>query len=154
MFRHGDDFVVLCTRQQQQQFPKQLSKYVVVKHLVTIGPRAAREDVEEANRIVGWVKRPYGAGGERIEYEADPRHAELIIHQLGFSSSLRGDVFTPSETSKPGVDHSTTLNNTDRTLYRSAAMRFSFFCVVQTSTCNCQGMNWRWMQGTNGWWKH
>ena len=32
----------------------------------------AREDVEEANRIVGWVKRPYGAGGERIEYEADP----------------------------------------------------------------------------------
>ena len=26
---------------------------------------------------------PYGSGRERIEHEADPRHAELIMHQLG-----------------------------------------------------------------------
>ena len=37
-------------------------------------------------------------------------------------SGLRG-VSTPSETSKPGVGHSTVLISADHTLYRSATMR-------------------------------
>ena len=42
-----------------------------------------------------WVKPPCGSGPERIEYEVNPRHAELIIHQLGLICSSRS-VSTPN----------------------------------------------------------
>ena len=58
----------------------------------TLGPCTALGDVTEVripNRIVRWVTSLYGSGRERIEYVADRRHAELIIHQLGVSCSSR-----------------------------------------------------------------
>ena len=96
--------------------------------------------------IVGWVKSPYGAGRERIEYEAGPRHADLIIHQLGFSSPSRG-VSTPSEKSKPGVDHSPALSNTDRTLYRSATVLLCFLALDRPNLQFPKKDLARWMQG-------
>ena len=72
------------------------------------------------NRIVRRVKPQHGSGRERIEYEADPRHAEYIIHQVELSSSSRS-ASTSSENSKPGVDHSTVSG--EHTLYRSAPTR-------------------------------
>ena len=89
------------------------------------------EDVTEdrtLSRTVRWVKPPHGSGRERIEYEADPRHAELMIHQLGLSCSSLS-VSTPSEKSKPGVDLCTVLNNADHTLYRSATMRLCYLAL-------------------------
>ena len=74
MFRHGDNFVVLGTRTQQKEFEEHLSKHLIVKHLATLGSCTAPGDVTEVrilNRIVRWVKLPYGSGRERIEYEAD-----------------------------------------------------------------------------------
>ena len=92
VFRHCDDFVVSGPRTQQKEFEEQLSKHLIVKHLAALGPCTALGDVTEVrilNRIVRWVKPPYGSGRERVEYEADPGHAELIIHQLGLSNSSR-----------------------------------------------------------------
>ena len=109
VFRHGDDAVVSGTRTQH----KQLSKHLMVKHLATLGPCTALGDVTEVkilNRIVRWVKPPCGSGRQRIEHEADPRHAELIIHQLGLRCSSRS-VCTQSEKWKPGVHFSSLLNN-------------------------------------------
>ena len=60
-------------------------KHLIVKHLATLGPYTALGDITEGRilfRIVRWVKTPHGSGRERIVYEADPRYAELIIHQL------------------------------------------------------------------------
>ena len=70
VFTHDEDLVVSCTRTLQKEFEEQLSK-----RLATLGPRTALGDVTEVgilNRIVIWVKPPYGSGRERIEYEADP----------------------------------------------------------------------------------
>ena len=80
------------------------------------------------NRIARWAKPPYGSGRERTEYEADPQNVELIIHQIGLSSSSRS-LSTQSEKSKPGVDHSTVLNSADHTLYRSATMRLCYLAL-------------------------
>ena len=102
VFRHGDDFVVSETRKQQREFEEQLSKHLVVKHVAALGPCTALGDVTEVRtlvRIVRWVRHRQGSGRGRIEYEGDPRHAELIIHQLGLSNSSRS-VSTPSEKSK------------------------------------------------------
>ena len=92
VFRQGDDFVVSDTRTKQKEFEEQLSQHLIVEHLATLGPCTALGDVTEVrilNRIVRWVKPRYGSGRERIEYEADPRHAKLIMHQLGLSCSSR-----------------------------------------------------------------
>ena len=98
MFRHDDDFVVSGTRTQQQEFEKLLSerqefeellsKHLIDKDLDTLGPCTALANVTEVrilNRIVRWVKPRFGSERARMEQEADPRHAELIIHQLGLS---------------------------------------------------------------------
>ena len=107
VFRHVDDFEVSGTRTQQKEFEEQLSKHLIVRHLATLRPCTALGDVTEVrilNRIVKWVKPPYGSGRERIEYEADPRHAEFTIHQLALSCSSRS-VSAPNEESKPGADY-------------------------------------------------
>ena len=73
VFRHGDDFVVSGTSTQQEEFEEQLSKPLIVKHFATLGPCTACGEVTILNRIVRWVKPPYGSGCERVEYAADPR---------------------------------------------------------------------------------
>ena len=79
-------------------------------------------DVRILNRLVRWVKPPYGSGAERLEYEADPRHEGLIVHQLGLSGSSKG-VSTPGERSQPSVDFGTPSGRVEHVLYRSATMR-------------------------------
>ena len=90
--RYGDDFVVSGTRTQHHEFEEQVPKHLIVERFATLGPRTAQGDVTEIRilyRIVRCAKTFCGSGRERIKYEADPRHAELIIHQLGLSCSSR-----------------------------------------------------------------
>ena len=42
-----------------------------------------------AREHVRWVKPPYGSRRERIEYEADPRQAELIFRAVHRAACLR-----------------------------------------------------------------
>ena len=148
VIRHGDDFVVSGTRTHKRSFEEQLSEHLIVKHLATLGACTALGDVTEVrilNRNVRWVTPPYGSGRERIEHEADPRHAELIIRQLGLSCSSRR-VSTPSEKSKPGVDLSSLLNSTDHTLYRSATMRLCYLALDRPNVQFPSQELARWMQ--------
>ena len=145
VFRHGDDFIESNTRTQQNEFEEQLSKHLIVKHLATLGPCTALGDVTEVRiptRIVRWVKPPYGSARERIEYEDDPRHAELIIHQLGLSCSSRS-VSTPSEKPKLGVDLSSVLNSADHTLHRSATMRLCYLALDRTGALDASTYGWK-----------
>ena len=102
-------------------------------------------EVRILNRIVRRVKPPHGSGRERTEYEADPRHAELIMHQLGWSCSSRS-VSTPSEKSKPGVDLSSVLNSVDHALHRSAAMRLCYLALDRPDLQIPSKELARWMQ--------
>ena len=82
-----------------------------------LGPdkRDLRE-ISLLNRIVRW-------GTHGIEYEADPRHHEIIIEQLGLHSakpvSTPGVKDTSEELSDP-------LNEADATLYRSMVARVNY----------------------------
>ncbi len=73
VFCHGDDFVVPGTRSDQKACMESLSKHCLVKHIATMGPNPEMGDSREVrilNRIIRWVRPPFGAGTERIEYEA------------------------------------------------------------------------------------
>ena len=126
VFRHGDDFVVHGTRSQIETFRAELSKHLLVKHLGNLGPSAALGDKTEVrmlNRILRWVDPPYGKGRERIEYEADPRHAEIILDACGLAPGSRG-VTTPGE--KHSVTETTRLSPAEHSLYRSQVMRLAY----------------------------
>ena len=75
VYRHDYDFVVSGTRTQQKEFEEPtISSSSILPHW-------ERAEVRILNRIVRWVNSFI----QRVEHEADPRHAELIIHQLGLS---------------------------------------------------------------------
>ena len=118
VFRHGDDFVVSGTRTQQEEIEGQLCE---------LG------------------QSPHGSGRERCEYEADPRHAELIVHQLGLSCSSRS-VSTPSEKSKLGVDLGSVLNSTDHAFNQSATMRLCYLALDRPDLLFPPKELARWMQ--------
>ena len=99
VYRFVDDFVVCGTRAQVAEFKDELGKHLIVKHLGTLGPCKALGDCQEVrclNRLIRWVCPPFGKGVERIEYEADPRHAELVIAFCGLKPGSKG-VTTPGE---------------------------------------------------------
>ena len=84
VLRHGDDFATLAR--------EELSKHLLVKHVATLGPRPQLLDpceVRFLNRVIWWIVPPFGKAPERIEMEADPRHAELLIKNSSLQSNSK-----------------------------------------------------------------
>eukprot|EP00973_Karenia_brevis_P040877 5656380-Karenia_brevis.AAC.1 len=86
-----------------------MGKHMLIKHEATLGPEVSLGDSSEVrclNRIIGWVRPGSYHNGtaylqassmpgttttkmERIEYEADPRHAEIFMQQFGLNSKSK-----------------------------------------------------------------
>ena len=79
------------------------------------------------NRIVRW-KTAASAGGECIEWEADPRHTEIIIKQMGLTFSSKC-VATPGVKVKPSSESERPLSSDETTLFRSVCMRANFLAL-------------------------
>ena len=67
---------------------------------------------------------PFGKALERIELEADPRHAELLIPNSVLQSNSKG-VNTPGERQKDSVS-TVPLSPQDATSFRSNVMRLAY----------------------------
>ena len=83
---HGGDFVTVGTDQNLQWMKRELEKAYEIK-IQVLGP--GKEDssqVRVLNRVLTWST-------DGISYEADPRHAEVVIQELGLSEAK--DVATP-----------------------------------------------------------
>ena len=77
---HGDDFVTVGTDKELKWMKQELEKAYELKTQV-LGP--SKEDLQQVralNRIMTW--KSHG-----ISYEADPRHAEIVIKELGLSDA-------------------------------------------------------------------
>ena len=73
---HGDDYVSTGQPHQLQWMKIELEKIYQAKTQL-LGPDSChQQEIKTLNRIVQWK------GESGIIYEADPRHAELIIEQL------------------------------------------------------------------------
>ena len=95
---HGDDFVVVGMPAQLKWMQDRLEeKYELTVEV--LGP--AKEQVKEVrvlNRIIRWTK-------EGIEYEADPRHVEIILKQMNMQDS--------KAVATPGAKDDGTIKNGD-----------------------------------------
>ena len=86
---HGDDFTALGSDEDVKWFVDELSKVFELKLKGIIGPGDNdQKQMRVLNRVITWDSRG-------ITYEADQRHAEIIIKTLGLEDSKQ--VATPGE---------------------------------------------------------
>jgi hypothetical protein len=78
---HGDDFTVLGPESDLKWFARGFAKHFEIKVRGILGPDAGdMHEIRILNRIVRWTD-------EGLEYEADQRHAEIIVKEMGLETS-------------------------------------------------------------------
>ena len=83
MVVHGDDFVFAGVDADLEWVHRELKSKMLLKKVGTLGGDAADlKEVRVLNRVLRW--KAWG-----IAYEADPRHAELLIRTLGPNAPSR-----------------------------------------------------------------
>ncbi len=119
---HGDDFTILgwgsnldwCKCKVQEKFD--------MKHRGRLGPQSNDDkSIRILNRVVEW-------GSEGISYEADQRHAEIIVSKLGLkgeSRSVGNPGIKPSEFREEEGDDEE-LEQSRATLYRGLVARANY----------------------------
>lgn len=127
-WRHGDDFVLLATRAQHAEFMKKANEQMILKCEGILGPCKDLGDLPEVrclNRILRYVQ-PAFAGIEKgyVEWEADPRHMQILIVQVGLKPDSK-TLGQPSTKMEKDADERL-LNLDGRAVYRSATMRLSY----------------------------
>jgi len=125
---HGDDFVVLGDDDTQARFEAMLKTKYDVKRVGYLGEgQGCDQEVSVLNRVLRLTK---DKGGVVLEYEPDPRHAEMITEHLGLSDGKGNSAVTPREkkTHKdlPRLLSSSKLKGSQVTEFRSLVMRAAF----------------------------
>ena len=151
---HGDDFVSTGKRGAIQKFEEQLKSRFEVK---TTKVGAGKNEVKEA-RILNRILRITEKGRE---LEADQRHSEMIVEEMGLSGA-RG-VSTPGEDPKKHEEEENgeELDPEKARRYKSTAARANYLAqdrpdtMYSTRSRSCAG-TWRGRQlehgeHSNGW---
>ena len=119
---HGDDYVSSGLQGNLDWLDKELQKaYEIQTQKVGVGENMDREG-KVLNRIVRCVS-------EGWEVEADPRHAELIVEQLGIGSSR--SLSSLGVDGEAEVDHEedTDIAGPDGTRFRGVAARCNYLAM-------------------------
>ena len=120
---HGDDFLVLADEDGHRFVDKVLSEEYEFKCDGHIGPECEKDSMTVLNRVVSNDSQT-----GTVTYEADPRHAEALVRDLGLESAKAAK--TPAE-KKKGSDlkamlEAQPLNAELQKAYRSHTMRAAF----------------------------
>ncbi len=130
--RHGDDYPVLGTRREVKQFTEDLSKHFLVKTRAVLGPPPEAGDVGETtylNRIVRWINKkqfPKDSGEERIDIEADPRHAHILVAEAGLTGTEAKSLGTPGVKTSVEEDEEVIDDESRTSRFRSSTMRLGY----------------------------
>lgn len=140
---HGDDFLILADEQGHQHIEKVLSQKFEYREDGKIGPEESDgTTMTVLNRIIEFNK-----SNGVLTYEADPRHAEQIVKQLGLEDAK--EVITPNEKPKPSdveeAERSKPLNESMAKMYRSVVMRAAYLSLdradlAETVKCLARSM--------------
>ena len=117
---HGDDFTSLGSIPSLHWFHEEIAKTWTIKVRGILGPPGTEGTVQKIdilNRLVTWTD-------EGIEYEADPRHAEIIAREMG----VTGKAVTPivKEKAEDAEKDMEEIAAELRTTYRSNTMRAAY----------------------------
>eukprot|EP00973_Karenia_brevis_P077137 10713153-Karenia_brevis.AAC.1 len=115
---------MLADRDTQAWFQKELGEHMLTRHEGTLGPCKDLGDIQEIrclNRLIRYVRVPFkNEASDYIEWEPDPRHAEILVAALGLHQGAKA-VSTPGVRRVAGANE-TPLGSEERELYRSNVM--------------------------------
>ena len=124
MMVHGDDFITLGDSEALSEVERAMSDHYTIKVRAILG--AGRDDAKEVRILNRYVRWDSDGGRNWIEYEPDPRHAELIVKSLNLES-VKGVTTPPVKkrledvlTTSPQLDALQTRK------YRSVVMRAAY----------------------------
>ena len=114
---HGDDYLVTGADADLRWLRREVAKKFEIKSSILGTGEDEEEEVTFLNRVVRYTEHG-------IEYEADPRHTEIIVNEL----SLKGanGVSTPGTKLPETPDGDTPLNAVDTTSYRAISARINY----------------------------
>ena len=128
LFHHGDDFVVAASRSGGDAVVEVLRTKFIVKDRGTLGPgHGDLKEVTILNRLIRWCGS-WTVGGERLEFEADPRHVQILQAQLGLRPGSRG-IGTPGLSEAVTDISEQALDDEQAALFRSACMRLGYVAL-------------------------
>jgi len=117
---HGDDFLVLADEEGHAIADRVLRERYEFKCGGHIGPGQTKQSMSVLNRMV-----TYHPDSGLVAYEADPRHCEAIVRELGLEKAKPAK--TPAEKKKHGEAMKSlerpSLNDGLQRQYRSLTMR-------------------------------
>jgi hypothetical protein len=118
---HGDDFTLLGKEGELDWFRQMISERFEVKFRGRLGPcHSDQKSIRILNRVVEWSE-------EGIRYEADQRHAEIIVKHLGLEGESRS-MCTPGVKGVKGSEEEEKesddlLESHEATMYRAIVAR-------------------------------
>ena len=114
---HGDDFDTLSDDRGQDFFEACLTKRYQYSKKGRLGPRSSdSREIKVLNRYVRWPE------GGNPEYEADPRHAQILAREL----NLEGGKSVTTPIVKYDVHNDGELKGADVKKFRSLTMRGAY----------------------------
>ena len=127
IFKYGDDLVVSGDRAHVDILTAELRKRMDIKTRATLGLRADFGDVLETSILNRPVRLCNGSHSNcHLEYEADPRHVEILQSQVGLSKPGTKGVVSPGLKRSGLSCDSPELTAEEKAVFRSAAMRASY----------------------------
>ena len=122
---HGDDFTVVGSYEELKWLETELGKVWTVETRGILARPGSElpgviHKISVLNRLVTWTH-------EGIEMEADPRHVDLVLEQLGLEKGV--SVTTPLVKVKDEDMDKTPLGTAEAALYRSIAMRIGYLSM-------------------------
>ncbi|CAE7551092.1 unnamed protein product [Symbiodinium sp. CCMP2592] len=122
---HGDDFTVVGSYKELKWLEAELGKVWTVETRGILARPGSElpgviHQISVLNRLVTWTQ-------EGIEMEADPRHVDLVLEQLGLEKGV--SVTTPLVKVKEEDMDKTPLGTAEAALYRSIAMRIGYLSM-------------------------
>jgi len=117
---HGDDFVSVGIDSSLKWMSSELEKQFEVSTQIVGPERDDQKQVKVLNRIIKFTD-------EGIVYEPDPRHAELIVKELGLD--FANPVVTPGCDEKNDSTKSRTLDDIGKKRYQSIVARGNFLAL-------------------------
>ena len=127
-FRHGDDFALLASRDEHARFHAEANKLMILKLEGILGPSKQLGDLQEVrclNRLIRWVQPAFQSEDKAyLEWEADPRHVQILMANFGFTETSKG-IAQPGAKMDKAADLSP-LNVAESKTYRSNTMRVAY----------------------------
>ena len=117
---HGDDFTMLGNEVELDWFRDRISEKFEVKFRARLGPEEKDDKaVRLLNRVIEWTE-------EGIRYEADQRHAELILQDMGLKGSSNAVVTPGGKKQEDSIGKK--LGKREALLYRANVARANYMC--------------------------